>query len=104
MENKMNILLLLLAIFNLVFAVVSFVPCIMGGVMGMDSPQAQKDPLAITFSILFLTFPIVSLLCGLALPILSYFKQYTIGLILGFLPIIEAAGVILFMFIMDSGK
>lgn len=100
----MNILLMLLAVFNLVFAVVSFVPCLMGGAMSMDSPQAQKDPLAAVLCITILTFPIVCLLCGLALPVLSYFKQYTIGLILGFLPIIEAAGVILFMFIMDSGK
>lgn len=100
----MNVLLISLAVFNLVFAVVSFVPCIMGGVMSMDSPQAQKDPFAITFCLLMLTFPIVCLICGLSLPLLIYFKQHIPGLIVGFFPIIEAILVILFMLIMDSGK
>lgn len=100
----MNIILILMAIFNLLLAIVSAVPCIMGAAMGMDSPQAQKDPLAITFSILFLTFPIVCFLCGLSLPVLSYFKQYLLALIIGILPFLEACIVIGFMFVNDSGK
>ena len=100
----MTIFLYVLSVINILFSIISAIPCLMAGVMSMDSPQAQKDPLAIFLCLTILTFPVVCFLCGIFLPILAYFKQYILGLIIGFFPIIEAVSVILFMFIMDSGK
>lgn len=94
----MFILSWLFFIFNLLFAVVSFVPCIMGGAMGMDSPQAQKDPFAILLSILFLTFPVVCLFCGILSPVFQYFKLSPLCVLVGVWPSIEAAIVILILF------
>lgn len=89
----------LFCIFNIFFAVVSFVPCIMGGAMGMDSPQAQKDPFSIAMCILFLTFPLVCLLCGFASPILNHFKLNILSIIVGLFPILEAILVIGSLFV-----
>lgn len=100
----MSIFLYIFCFINILLAVISFVPCLMAGGMSMDSPQAQKDPIAIALCLIILTFPIVCLICGLALPVLAYFKQYSLGLILAVLPFIEAISVILFMFMIDSGK
>jgi hypothetical protein len=71
----------------------------MGGAMGMDSPQAQKDPFAITLCILFLTFPIITFLCGMSLPILNHFNLNKTALIIGLLPIIEATIVIFSIYV-----
>lgn len=99
----MSVVMYIFAALNILFGVVSVVPCIMGGVMGMGSPQAQNDPLAITFAILFLTFPIVCLICGILPPVLNYFQMPWVGLFFGLLPYIEAASVIGFMWI-NEGK
>ena len=83
-----------LCVFNIFFAIISFVPCLMGGVMGMASPQAQKDPLSIILCILFLTFPLVCLICGFLCPILNHFKWNIAAVVLGLFPILEAVSVI----------
>ena len=60
----------------------------------MDSPQAQKDPLAITLSILFLTFPILCLICAFLSPICNAFKYNMLAIVFGVLPLVQAVGVI----------
>lgn len=98
----MTILAWFLCIFNIFFAVISFVPCIMGGAMGMDSPQAQKDKMAIIFCILFLTFPIVCLICGILPVILNYFQMPITAVIFGLWPIFEAICVLTYMYCNES--
>lgn len=90
----MTVLSWLFCIFNIFFAVVSFVPCIMGGAMGMDSPQAQKDPFSIAMCILFLTFPLICLICAFACPLLQHFKFNILSFLVGIFPVCHAATVI----------
>lgn len=90
----MSIVAYIFCVINLVLAVISFVPCLMAGGMSMDSPQAQKDPFAITLCILILSFPIVCLLCGILTPITNYFKWHYATVFFCVLPLLEAASVI----------
>lgn len=94
----MSVVSFVFCVINVFLAIVSVVPCLMGGAMGMDSPQAQKDPTAIVICFLFLTFPIVSLVCGILPPILNHFKMPVIALLCGLWPWIEAISVILYMY------
>lgn len=80
----MNMLIKVGAIFNLVLSIISFVPCLMAGVMSMDNPQAASDPLAISVCYIFLTFPIVSLVCGVLPFVLRNLAVYII-----LIPIVE---------------
>lgn len=93
----MTILSWVFFVFNVLLAGVSFVPCFMGGLMGMDSPQAQKNPIAIIICTLFLTFPLVCLLCGAACPILNYLGMPATSVIFGVWPLFEAALVLGFI-------
>lgn len=100
----MTIFLYVLSVINILFSIISAIPCLMAGGMSMDSPQAQKDPIAIFLCLTILTFPVVCFLCGISLPILAHFKQHTWGIILGAWPTIEAIAVILFMLMIDTGR
>jgi len=55
----------LLSSFNIVLALISAIPCLMAGAMSMDSPQAQNSILAHAVAYLVLSFPLVSLICGI---------------------------------------
>jgi len=79
----MTFLTKILAFLNLIFGVVSFLPCLMAGLMSMDSPQAQHSVLAHLVMYIFLSFPLVCWICaGLS----YYFKSWALGLF----PICEA--------------
>jgi hypothetical protein len=80
----MNIPIKVGAIINLVLSIVSFIPCLMAGVMSMDSPQATSDPLAIGVCCIFLTFPIVCLVCGILPFVLRNLAVYIV-----LIPIVE---------------
>ena len=60
----MILLTKVLCFFNLVLGVVSFLPCLMAGLMSMDSPQAQDSVLAHTIMWIILTFPVVCFVCA----------------------------------------
>lgn len=78
----------LLSVFNIVLGLFSFIPCLMAGLMSMDSPQAQHSILAHIMMYIMLSFPLVCWICaGLA----YWFKSWLIGLF----PISEA---VLFIF------
>jgi hypothetical protein len=64
----MILLIKVLSFFNLVFGVVGFLPCLMAGLMSMDSPQAQDSMLAHIMMWIILTFPIVCFICS-AIPL-----------------------------------
>jgi len=66
----------LLSSFNIVLALISAIPCLMAGAMSMDSPQAQNSVLAHAVAYLILSFPLVSLICGI-LPFLFTTKWAT---------------------------
>jgi hypothetical protein len=74
-----------LAILNivLVLGLVSFFPCLMAGLMSMDSPQAQNDPVAHLAMYIMLSFPLVCWICA----ILSYYFR---SWIFGLFPMFEA--------------
>jgi len=86
----MNALGVIFCLLNLTVAVVSFMPCMMVAAMSMDSPQAQHDPLAITFMWLFFTFPVVCGVSGL-LSLLSLWRGWFA--LIGFIPYVEAVAV-----------
>lgn len=94
-----KIIVIILSVWNLLFAIISFVPCIMGGAMGMDSPQAQKDPMAILLSAAFLTFPIVCCVCSIVGLISGIYEYYKTSLFMGVFPIVEAIAVIFTLYV-----
>jgi hypothetical protein len=68
---------------NIVLGLFSFIPCLMAGVMSMDSPQAQHSVVAHLVMYILLSFPLVCWTCaGLS----YYFKSWVLGLF----PICEA--------------
>jgi hypothetical protein len=82
----------LLSLFNFLFGIISFLPCLMAGLMSMDSPQAQNSLLAHIIMYIMLSFPLVCWVCSI-LP--YYFPKYDIHI--SFFPIVEAS---LFIFIL----
>jgi hypothetical protein len=76
----------LLSLFNFLFGIISFIPCLMAGLMSMDSPQAQHSLLAHIMMYIMLSFPLVCWTCSV-LP--YYFRKYDIYISL--FPIVEAA-------------
>ncbi len=90
----MQILSIVLCIWNIIFGIISFVPCIMGAAMGADSPQAQKDPLSILLCYLFLSFPVICIICGLSSLGFGLFGHYKTAIVVGLWPILEAALVV----------
>jgi hypothetical protein len=66
----------LLSSFNIILALFSALPCFMVAGMSMDSPQAQNSIIAHTVAYLILSFPLVSLVCGI-LPFLFTTKCAT---------------------------
>ena len=79
---------------NIVLGVASFFPCLIGAAMGMDSPQAQNDAVAVFICWCFLSFPIVCVICGL----LSLFGLWNGWLsLIGLLPLLMAGLVVGFM-------
>lgn len=60
----MKLAIAALSIINCALAVLSFLPCMMAGLMSMDSPQAQNSVLSHVFCCLILGFPIVCLVCS----------------------------------------
>jgi hypothetical protein len=77
----------LLSSFNIVLALISAIPCLMAGAMSMDSPQAQNSVLAHAVAYLVLSFPLVSLICGI-IPLLFTIKWATA---IAVFPIIEVS-------------
>jgi hypothetical protein len=57
----------LLSFLNFLLGVISLLPCLMAGLMSMDSPQAQHSILAHIMMIVILSFPFVCWICS-ALP------------------------------------
>ena len=55
----------LLSSFNIILALFSALPCLMVAGMSMDSPQAQNSVLAHVVAYTILSFPLVSLVCGI---------------------------------------
>jgi hypothetical protein len=55
---------------NGLFAVVSILPCLMAGLMSMDSPQSQSSVFAHVASGVVLSFPLVCAACAAASPLL----------------------------------
>jgi hypothetical protein len=76
----------LLSSFNIILALISVIPCLMAGAMSMDSPQAQNSIIAHVVAYLILSFPLVSLVCGI-LPFLFTIKW---AIVIALLPICEA--------------
>lgn len=60
----MKLAIATLSIINYALAALSFLPCMMAGLMSMDSPQAQNSVLSHVFCCLILGFPIVCLVCS----------------------------------------
>jgi hypothetical protein len=84
-----------MVIFNIVLGMFSFIPCLMAGVMSMDSPQAQNDPIAYLVMYIMLSFPLVCWICaGLS----YYFKSWMLGLF----PICEAVLFIITLWIFSK--
>ena len=81
----MKILINLLSLFNLIFGIVALLPCLMAGLMSMDSPQAQHSILAHLLMYLILSFPVV---CWIFSVLPYRFPKYSIFISL--FPTIEA--------------
>ena len=77
----------LLSSFNIILALISAIPCLMAGAMSMDSPQAQNSFIAHAVAYLILSFPLVSLACGI-LPFLFTIKWATA---IAVFPVIEVS-------------
>ncbi|NCA20578.1 MAG: hypothetical protein EBS86_05520 [Crocinitomicaceae bacterium] len=80
----------LLSSFNIILALFSALPCLMVAGMSMDSPQAQNSVLAHVVAYTILSFPLISLVCGI-LPFLFTTKW---AMAIALLPIFE---VVLFL-------
>jgi hypothetical protein len=60
----------IMSFLNGLFAVASILPCLMAGLMSMDSPQAQSSVGAHVASGIVLCFPLVCAACAAASPLL----------------------------------
>jgi hypothetical protein len=87
----------LLAAFNILLALISATPCLMAGAMSMDSPQAQNSAIAHVVSYILLSFPLVSLVCGI-LPFLFTLKW---AIAIALLPICEAVMFLSIFFVLS---
>jgi hypothetical protein len=74
----------LLSFLNFLLGAISLLPCLMAGLMSMDSPQAQHSVVAHIMMIVILSFPFVCWICS-ALP--YYFPKYSFYISL--FPIVE---------------
>lgn len=81
----MTFLTKILAFLNLIFGAVSFLPCLMAGLMSMDSPQAQDSILAHIVMWIILTFPIVCFVCSVIPMTLNRWSFYVAAF-----PIVQA--------------
>lgn len=88
------------SVINILLSIVSFIPCLMAGVMSMDSPQAQNSWVAHAVSNTLLTFPLVCLICG----IIPSFIISRYGLIISVIPICETVLFFLTLYILSNGK
>lgn len=61
----MKLAISILGVINVILAFVAFMPCMMAGLMSMDSPQAQNSILSHVLCYLILGFPIVCLVGGI---------------------------------------
>jgi hypothetical protein len=93
----MTFLTKILAFLNLIFGVVSFLPCLMAGLMSMDSPQAQDSILAHIIMWIILTFPVVCFVCA-AIP--RTFNRWSFYI--AAFPIIEAVLFIAILWILSK--
>jgi hypothetical protein len=87
----------LLSSFNIILALFSALPCLMVAGMSMDSPQAQNSVLAHVVAYTILSFPLVSLVCGI-LPFLFTIK---LAIVIALLPICEAVLFLSIVFILS---
>jgi hypothetical protein len=67
------------------------IPCLMAGVMSMDSPKAQNSTAAHMVCYTILSFPLVMMVCGI---LSAFILSGRLGLVVSLLPYIE---VILFL-------
>jgi hypothetical protein len=93
----MTLLTKILSFLNLIFGVVSFLPCLMAGLMSMDSPQAQDSMLAHIMMWIILTFPIVCFICSV-IPVA--FNRWS--LYVAVFPIVEATVFITILWILSK--
>lgn len=82
----MRTLIMAFSMINIFLCLITAMPCLMAGAMGMDSPQAQASLFAHIICYTVLSFPLVCLVCG----VISTFFNSTLGLVISFLPISEA--------------
>jgi len=76
----------LLSLCNFLLGAISLLPCLMAGLMSMDSPQAQHSILAHVIMVVILSFPFVCWICS-ALP--YYFSKWSMYISL--FPMVEMA-------------
>jgi len=71
---------------NICLALALAIPCLMAGVMSMDSPQAQSSYLAHAICGIILSYPLVCLICGI-MPLIIKAKY---EIFIAILPLTEA--------------
>jgi hypothetical protein len=81
----MNTLINVLGGINIILAVMSFLPCLMGGLMIFDAPGSTEKISNHIVSFLFLSFPVVCLVCG----IMSLFVNNKYPIYFALFPIVE---------------
>jgi len=74
----------ILSILNFILAVISAVPCLMAGVMSMDSPKAQNSLVSHIVCRIILSFPVVCLVCAVVPQFIDKFSIFV-----AIFPIIE---------------
>jgi hypothetical protein len=94
----MNILISVLGIVNILLGVASIPPCLMAGLMVFDAPGSTESITHHIVSFLFLTFPLICLICGIT--VLWSSNWWSIYLAL--FPISEAS-LVIFIFWVFSG-
>lgn len=94
----MRIATIILSGANIILALMSAIPCLMAGAMGMDSPQAQASVSAHVVCSLMISFPVVCLVCGMVG--LLWVNNW--GLLVVLWPWLEACAVIGYLYLNDA--
>ena len=76
--------IIIFSIFNFILAGISAIPCLMAGVMSMDSPKAQNSLVSHIVCWTILSFPVVCLVCSIVPQFIDKFSIFV-----AIFPIIE---------------
>lgn len=87
----MTIVIIVMSVLNIIFGLVSALPCLMIAAMSGDNPKYAGSPAHVALVWAMLSFPVICMTAGIASPILWYAEFKALSVITTVWPIVEAA-------------